>query len=156
MKHRPTYTLLDECTASPSEPLPVEKRTHQLTRMLQAQAAMETDPHPGTDDWRVLSDAVNITETLVEIGAMVDASGMLADAVAAMARAGHRHRLTGARLRLDAGDIQTMRALLEDYAAALAALPARTMVRAHRLTEKRIREILSGKRRPHDVELVTL
>jgi len=35
-------------------------------------------------------------------------------------------------------------------------LPARTMVRCHRLTEKRIQDMLDGKRRPHDVEICDL
>jgi hypothetical protein len=38
----------------------------------------------------------------------------------------------------------------------LAALPERTMVQCHRDTERRLREIMSGKRRPHDVEVITL
>lgn len=153
-RHRPTYTLWDELLASPTEPLPPEKRRHQLTRMLQGLAAMETGAQPSTDDWRVVADAVNLMETLVGMGELADTSGMVADAVAAMARAGRRHVLTAAHLRLDAADIQTLRGLLEDYATALDALPARTMVRAHRLTEKRLQEIIDGKRRPHDVEVV--
>ena len=52
--------------------------------------------------------------------------------------------------------VQTIRAVLEDYAGALAALSERTMVRVHRLTEKRISEILAGKRQPHDVEVMAL
>lgn len=35
----------------------------------------------------------------------------------------------------------------------LETLPARSMVRCHRLTEQRIAEILAGKRQPHDVEV---
>jgi hypothetical protein len=35
-------------------------------------------------------------------------------------------------------------------------LPARTMIRCHRLTEKRIHELLDGKRKPHDVEITAI
>ena len=42
------------------------------------------------------------------------------------------------------------------YAAAIDTLSARAMVRCHRMTERRIAEILAGKRRPHDVEAVDL
>jgi uncharacterized protein YyaL (SSP411 family) len=130
-------------------------RLHQLTRMWQGLAAIETSPAPTTDDWRVCSDAVNLMETLVGQGVVSDDSGLLMDAVEALAVAGKRH-LKGAPIRLDARGIQSVRAVLEDYAAVLDAVPARTVIRAHRATEKRIRDILKGKRRPHDVEVVDL
>jgi hypothetical protein len=46
--------------------------------------------------------------------------------------------------------------VLEDYAALLDVLPARTMIHCHRLTEKRIHEMLDGKRKPHDVEITSM
>lgn len=49
-----------------------------------------------------------------------------------------------------------VREVLEDYAMVLETLPARSMVRCHRLTEQRIAEILAGKRQPHDVEVMDL
>ena len=52
--------------------------------------------------------------------------------------------------------IQAVRAVLRDYAELIEVLPARTMVRCHRLTEKRILNILQGKLRPHDVEITRL
>lgn len=48
---------------------------------------------------------------------------------------------------------RAVRDVLEDYAMVLETLPARSMVRCHRLTEQRIAEILAGKRQPHDVEV---
>jgi hypothetical protein len=35
-------------------------------------------------------------------------------------------------------------------------LAARTTIRAHRQTERRVHEISTGKKRPHDVEVVSL
>ena len=52
--------------------------------------------------------------------------------------------------------ITAVRAVLENYADVLDTLPARSMVRCHRLTEQRIAEILAGKRQPHDVEVMDL
>jgi hypothetical protein len=151
-----TYTLLDELQASPTAPAPERWRTHQLTRMWGGLAALETAPAPTTDDWRVCSDAVNLLETLVvDMRVAQDASGLLMDAIAALARAGQRHR-QGQAIRLDAPGIQAVRAVLEDYAELLHQLPHRTMVRAHRLTERRIAAILAGRRRPHDVEVMDL
>lgn len=180
------YTLFDVMLASPSEPLAEHLRRHQLTRMHQGLEAMEKAPVPTTDDWRVVSDAVNIMETLVTSGSffetkedpetgetrkvpipghwhgcdgdaveITDASGLLSDAVTAMAMAGKRHK-AGGNIRLDGAGIQAVRSVLADYSDLLEALPARTMIKAHRETERRIHEILVGKKKPHDVEVMDL
>lgn len=150
-----TYSVLDEMLASPINPTSEASRVHQLTRMWEGLRSIESGPAPTTDDWRVCSDAVNLLETLVEQGIVEDASGLLQDAVAALAMAGKRHHSHGV-IRLDAPGIQAVRAVLEDYAACLDVLPARTMVRCHRETERRIRDILKGRRKPHDVEVMDL
>jgi hypothetical protein len=159
------YTLFDVMLASPSEPLAEHLRRHQLTRMHQGLDAMEKAPEPSTDDWRVVSDAVNIMETLIENGPwpdcdgdmveITDASGLLSDAVTAMALAGKRHK-AGGNIRLDGAGIQAVRGVLADYSDLLEVLPARTMIKAHRETERRIHEILAGKKKPHDVEVMDL
>jgi uncharacterized protein YyaL (SSP411 family) len=141
--------------ASPTQPLPVEARTRQLTRMYEGLRALETAPQPTPDDWRVCSDAVNLIETLVGMGVVEDASGLLADAITALAMAGKRHK-AGHALRLDAPGIKAVRAVLEDYAAVIAQLPARTVIQAHRATEKRIHDILRGRNKPHDVTISSL
>ncbi|EJL90457.1 hypothetical protein PMI15_00270 [Polaromonas sp. CF318] len=150
-----TYGPLAELLASPIAPMPKALRVHQLTRMWQGLAAIETAPLPTTDDWRVCSDAVNLMETLVDMGQVEDHRGLLLDAVAALAMAGKRH-VAGNHIRMDGKGIQAIRAVLEDYAKVLEALPHRTMVQCHRLTEKRLREILAGRKRPHDVEITAL
>jgi DNA-binding transcriptional regulator PaaX len=150
------YTLFDEMAASPTELLPQDWRTYQLTRMYEGLAAMEKAPTPTTDDWRVVSDAVNLMETLIiDMKVCEDTSGLLMDAITAMAMAGKRN-MAGGAIRLDGAGIQAVRAVLEDYAALLDMLPARTMIRCHRLTEKRIHELLDGKRKPHDVEITAV
>jgi mRNA-degrading endonuclease YafQ of YafQ-DinJ toxin-antitoxin module len=151
------YSMLDELMASPTEPLPQEYRRHQLTRMYEGLAAMEKAPSPTTDDWRVVSDAVNLMETLIEtMKVCEDSSGLLQDATRGLALAGRRHKREGKPIRLDGPSIQAARAILEDYAALLDVLPARTMYRCHRLTERRRHEMLSGKRKPHDVEVTLI
>lgn len=151
-----TYRLLDLMMASPSEPTPKAKRTYQLTRMWSGLAAIETAPAPSTDDWRVCSDAVNLMETLVlDMKLCADDSGLLNDAVAALAMAGRRHQ-AGGHIRLDALGIQAVRAVLEDYSSVLETLSHRSMLRCHQLTERRLQQILRGKRRPHDVEIMEL
>jgi mRNA-degrading endonuclease YafQ of YafQ-DinJ toxin-antitoxin module len=150
------YTIMDEMMASATEPLPLEYRTHQLTRMYQGLHSMETSPAPTTDDWRVVSDAVNLMETLVaEMKVCEDSSGLLMDAITGLALAGKRN-MAGGSIRMDGSGIQAVRAILSDYAELLDVLSARTMIRCHRLTEKRLHELLDGKRKPHDVEITSL
>lgn len=155
--HVMTYGLLDTLFASPDAPMPAEKRRHQLTRMYGGLRAMETAPAPTRDDWRVVSDAVNLMETLVkDMRLCEDSSGLLDDAVKAMAIAGARHVETGAANRLDGAGIHAVRSVLEDYAAMLETLSARTMTECHRLTERRGHEILRGVRQPHDVVVTAI
>ncbi len=150
------YTLLDELTASPTEPLPQAWRTHQLTRMYAGLSNLEQADNPTPDDWRVVSDSVNLVETLVvEMKVCQDDSGLLIDAITALAMAGKRSK-EGKTLRLDGAGIVAVRSILRDYSELLDVLPARTMVRCHRLTEQRIQDMLNGKRRPHDVEICDL
>ncbi len=161
-KRRPTrpavathYTHWHELLASPTEPMPQASRTHQLTMMWSGLAAIETAQEPTTDDWRVCSDAVNLLETLIEMGVCQDETGLLQDAIRALAEAGRRHRAGGA-IRLDGAGIQAVRAVLEDYAEVLEQIPHRTAITAHRRTEKRIQAILRGRGLPHDVEVMEI
>lgn len=180
------YTLLDEMTASCTEPLPESWRMHQLTKMYQSLNQLEQGQNPTPDDWRICSDAVNLMETLITSGSffhvktdpetghewkepipgmwhgcdggpvqITDANGLLMDAITALAMAGRRNK-EGKTLRLDGAGIVAVRAILQDYSDLIEVLPARVIVRCHRLTEKRLHEILEGKKRPHDVEIVDL
>ena len=150
-----TYSLWDVLLASPTAPINEAKRLHQLTRMWGGLAAMETGAAPRTDDWRVCSDAVNLVETLVLQKIAQDGSGLLMDAITALAMAGRRS-LAGQTLRLDGPGIQAVRAVLEDYSELLDVLPARTVIQCHRDTEKRLHQILAGKSKPHDVEVMAI
>jgi hypothetical protein len=166
--HQPTYSLLDEMTASPTQPLPEATRRHQLTRMWDCLASIEKAAAPTTDDWRVCSDAVNLMETLTSTNngwwvdcdgdpvQITDSSGLLQDAVTALALAGKRHRDSSSSIRLDAQGILAVRGVLEDYASIIEQMPARAMIHCHRRTERQMRDILMGKKRPHDIEIINL
>lgn len=145
-----TYTMLDAMMASPIEPLPIEKRMYQLEIMWQAMENIEKAPSPTVRDWEAVADAINMMEALRDIGAVEDPDHALEDAINAMGKAGYRS-LSGANIRLNGQDISLMRGILEDYCEALNALPARTVISAHRYAEKRIQSILKGKKRKHDV-----
>lgn len=161
------YSKMHELLASPSQPMPIANRRHQRMRLADALHELMHAPTPGNNCWRVISDAINLMETLVQQGEapitdpatgkvvashwrgcdgdpveIGDASGLLPDAIAAMAKAGQR-MLEGKPMRLDGPGIEAVRAATSDYLTALDALPARTMVRRHRSTEKRTREIFN-------------
>ena len=147
--------MWDAMLASPTEPMTEKQRRHQLLRMWTGLAALEAASHPTRDDWAVCSDAVNLMETLIKEGHIEDYSNLLFDAMKALAEAGQRS-FAGKEIRLDGKGMQAVRALLEDYAMVLEALPARTMIHCHRLTEKRLQEILKGHKQSHDVEIKEL
>ena len=150
-----TYTLMHVMLADPVRPMPEPRRRHQLTRMWQGLAALEQGQEPTRDDWRVLTDVMNLLETLVVQGIATDDRGLVMDGVNALALAARRH-VAGGALRLDGPGIAAARAALLDYTDLLALLSERVIVQCHRNTEIRIRKIRSGKRQAHDVEVVEI
>ena len=151
-----TYSPIDLLLASPTEPMPLTFRTHQLSKMHEGLRAMQRDAQPTTEHWRVCSDAINLMETLVlDMQVATDPGGLLNDAVTAMALAGNRHRSHG-QIRLDGPGIQAVSAVLDDYAALLDVLPERVVKAAHRRTEQRLQDILKNRQQPNDVEVIDL
>lgn len=180
--HAPmVYSKMHELLASPSQPMPIENRRHQRMRLADALHELMHAPRPGNNCWRVISDAINLTETLVQHGEapitdpatgniiashwlgcdgepveIGDTSGLLQDAIAAMTKAGQR-MLDGKPMRLDGPGIEAVRAATTDYLDALDTLPARTMVRCHRSTEKRTRQAFQRiARQPDDVYVMAI
>lgn len=157
MKQPPfTYSLIDAMMASPTDPLRPDQRDRHLLPMYSGLYAIERGETPSPDDWRQVCDAVNMMETLVAQGKVLDSLALLNDASTALAEAAMRYQTTGTGLRLTAHGIHSVRAVLEDYAAVLHALPQRDIIQCHRATEKRIRDIQMGKALPHDVRVVKL
>jgi hypothetical protein len=152
---RPTYSLMDEMLASPTEPVAAAARTHMLTCMWEGLHAFERAGASTPHDWRVCSDAVNLMESLVDMDVVEDTSGLLQDAIAALAQAGARAQ-RGEGLTLDEAGQRAVRAVLDDFASVIEQVPARTMVRCHRRTERRIRDILTGRGRSADVQVMSL
>lgn len=147
-----TYTMLDAMMASHTEPLPIEKRMFQLQVMWDALESLQTAPAPTKDDWKAVASAINMMEALRDLGAVEDPENLIDDAKQAMGNAGIRS-LNGKPIRLDGRGLTLIKGVLEDYCDALEALPARTVISAHRYAEKRIGAILRGKRRTTDVSV---
>jgi uncharacterized protein YyaL (SSP411 family) len=147
---RSTYSHWDALLASATEPISAEKQQWQLLKMYEGLRSLEQSENPSFQDWIACSDAVNMMETLTELGVCQDSSGLLNDAVEALASAGDRYK-THKVLRLTGAGIAAIRAVLEDYAEVIRVLPARTLLQCHRITEARIRDLLDGKGKEHDV-----
>lgn len=137
------YTLWDELQADPVQPLPLKDRINTVERMAGSLAALKLDPCPSVEDWRRLSDMVNMVTTLRDMGEMEDSQALLADACEAMVKASDRYR-ADQPLRFDGPGVQAMDALFQDFTEAVSVLPARTLIRCHRLTVKRLQAIRKG------------
>ena len=153
MKRKPIYSLVDVLMASATEPIPAEKRDYQLLLMNSALAEIETAPDVKPYHWRALADCVNLLETMCEMGVAVDTDGAIQDVSIDLQQAAARY-MHGQPLRMSGPGIQKLRGVLEDYKYLLEVLPARTVIAAHRKTEKRIFDIQRGKAEAHDVVVI--
>lgn len=140
------YSLWDELRADPVQPLAIQDRINTVGKMADSMAALKLDPCPPVEDWRRLSDMVNMVHTLVDMGEMVDSQALLADVFEAMVKASDRYK-AGQPLRFDGPGVQAMDALFQDFSTAVSVLPARTMIRCHRLTVKRLQAVRKGQQK---------
>lgn len=120
-----TYTHWDVLLASPTEPLPLKKRQYQMDLMRKSLDNFKTNP--SIRDIAVLSTAVDLMDTLQDMGHLEDAEKSLEDAMTALTQ----EKFNDIEIRLFEG-------ILEDYQMVMDNLPARTMIVAHRATEKRL------------------
>ena len=120
-----TYTHWDVLLASPTEPLPLKKRQYQMDLMRKALENCKTKS--SVRDIAVLSTAVDLMNTLCDMGHIEDNEKALEDAMIALMQ----DNLNDIEVRMFEG-------ILEDYQMVMDNLPARTMIAAHRETEKRL------------------
>ena len=120
-----TYTHWDVLLASPTEPLPLNKRQYQMDLMRKALENCKTKP--SVQDIAALATAVDLMDTLREMGHLEDSQKALEDAMIALMQ----DNFNDIEVRLFEG-------ILEDYQMVMDNLPARTMIAAHRETEKRL------------------
>jgi enamine deaminase RidA (YjgF/YER057c/UK114 family) len=143
MKINFSYSHWDMLLASTTEPLPKQKRDYQLKIIKACLANIERAPEVTPHDLEVVSNAVDMMQTLLKMGLVADEQDAIGDAFNALSNASKRHFEKNMSIRLNGPDIVTLRGVLEDYEMVLENLPARTMIAAHRATEKRIQEELA-------------
>lgn len=125
VKSKHTYSHIDVLMASPTEPLPLKKRQHQMDLMRKALQNCKTEST--VMDIAVLATAVDLMNTLCDMGHLQDTDKALEDAMVALMQDSFNEI-----------EIRMFEGILEDYEMVMDNLPARTMITAHRLTEKRI------------------
>ena len=110
--------------ASPDKPMQPSRYRHQLTRMHLAMASITSGESPTDEDWRLIADAINLVETLVLQGVAQDESGLLHDAITAMAEAFYRADQDSARMRLTGPGLTAIRAVLADWVHSWSSYPS--------------------------------
>lgn len=153
MKYKFTYSNMDILLADPDNPLPEAKRKYMIDRVKRGFHNLQFAQTPTYDDWEIVSDALNMMESLVDMGWAKDPDGLIEDAVRALAVAGTRSLQKNVAIRLDGEGIKTVAGLLEDFETAVNELSARTMLSCHRRTEKRVQDILAKRCETHDVQV---
>ena len=120
-----TYTHWDVLMASPTDPLPMKKRQYQMNLMRQALENCKTKS--SVKDIAALATAVDLMNTLCDMGHLEDADKALEDAMIALMHDSFNDI-----------EVRMFEGILEDYQMVMDNLPARVMIAAHRATEKRL------------------
>jgi len=123
-----TYTHWDVMLASPTDPLPEKKRQYQMNLMRNALENCKTKRE--VMDIAALATAVDLMDTLRQMGHLEDPDKAIEDAMVALMQDNFNDL-----------EIKLFEGILEDYQTVMDNLPARTMIMAHRATEKRIERI---------------
>lgn len=135
-----SYTQAQELLASEVRPMHRRKLapiTGACAAAVQAVAAGAAS----VDHWRVLADAANLAETLLDMKVFDDPGNLFRDGVAAVVTLGRQHG-NEERMRLRPEQLEHLQEFGDAYAQMLEQTPARTYIRAHRATERRLRQLL--------------
>jgi hypothetical protein len=152
MKYKLTYTVMDAMLSSPDHPMKEERRQYQLMVIRTALYSIERADKPSIEDWKIISQAINMMEMLVEMGFAKDEDGLIQDAIDSMATAAQRYKDKNV-MRFTGSEMNVIRGIIDDYQTMIENLDERTMIYCHRNTEMRLQNILKGKVRPTDVRI---
>ena len=152
MKYRLTYSVMDAMLASPDRPMKKENKTFQMMVIKTSLYSIERAEKPSVEDWKIISQAINMMEMLVEMGFANDEEGLINDAVEAMSTAAQRYKDKSV-MRFTGKEMKIIRGIIDDYQTMVENLDERTMIYCHRKTEMRLQDILNGKKRPTDVRI---
>lgn len=129
-------------------PAPKAKRDRVIGEFLSSLDTMARGSHPGEEEWRSLSDAVNTVETLaLALGKLNPAEVMptVNACIAAMVGAAKRFQ-AGQGMRLDAAGLEALRDVIDIYDQCLAGLTEREMTQAQAETQRRVNALLHARK----------
>ncbi len=149
--YRPRSVISDPLSLMrPADP---QRRAGVMLRFLTALDAMARSEHPGEEEWRDLSDAINTIETLALTLHKLDPAEVMPlvnAAIAAMVGAAKRFR-EGKGMRLDAPGLQALRSVIDVYRQCLEGLTEREMAMAQAETQRRMNQLLHARQPTHEV-----
>lgn len=145
-----SFSLAEELIASPTNPMPAPDAAERVRVAREHLERLQYAAEPTVMDWRVCAMVGNVIEIMLELGIVQDAQGLLQDAQAALLEASERALNRGAPIRLSGTGIKSLTWLVDSFEDILTLVPHRTMVRAFRETDKRMRALNLGQRRPGD------
>lgn len=138
--------LMVRAESSANDPAPKEKTDRLMTTFLSALDTISRGQHPGAEEWRLLSDAINHVETLALRGHLQREAvqGLMDGAISSMVDAARRWR-DGGPMRMDGNGLSAVRELISVYEFALRELPELDIAMAHLETQQRVTAAQAGR-----------
>lgn len=166
MKHHPRsrrssvaqidcFTMMDELLASPDDPAAPEVHAGRIGAARLALEQMRSPETASITAWSLCCMVGNVLETMLQHGLVADPDGLLQDGFDALKRATQAVRAPGDPVVLPAADFPVVEGMVEDWAAIMTTAPARSIIRAFRATDRRIRDIEAGRLQSHDYTVTT-
>lgn len=141
-KYRPRAVITNPLTAL--APASEAQKARVMLRFLSALQECTQGRHPGVDEWRSLSDAINTVETLaLYLHKLVPGEIMptVNRAIEGMVLASRRYT-SGQGMRFDADGLNAVRECIAIYGDCLDGLTEREMSQAQAETQRRLNEVL--------------
>jgi hypothetical protein len=133
------FTLLDELRASPDHPMPERDAARRVAEVRKNLDALAHGTQPDKVNWRLVALAGNILEVMRELDMINDPDDLLADSFGVLRSVAEYATQHGVPPRLVGAEIAIVDGMVQAFADALAGLPHRTVIRAMRETDKRMR-----------------
>ena len=144
-KYKPRSVITDPLSFM--RPASKDRQDAVMLKFYTALHELTNGNHPGTEEWRSLSDCINTVETLATHPEKLDAHEVMPlvnTAIAGMVAAANRFK-AGKGMRLDAAGLEALRDVVDIYGQCLSQLTEREMAVAQQVTQRRVNEIYQRK-----------
>lgn len=144
-KYKPRPVITDPLSFM--RPASKERQDAVMLKFYTALHELTNGNHPGTEEWRSLSDCINTVETLATHLEKLDAHEVMPlvnAAIAGMVAAANRFK-AGKGMRLDSAGLEALRDVVDIYGQCLSQLTEREMAVAQQVTQRRVNEIYRSK-----------